>query len=61
MTRAQAIDHRVVTGASATPGLRLYEHNREDVRRKLTKLLEQADQGIPVAAESWTVGKYLEY
>lgn len=31
------------------------------MRRKLTKLLEQADQGIPVAAESWTVGTYLTY
>ena len=31
------------------------------MRRKLTKLLEQADQGIPVAAENWTVGKYLTY
>jgi len=31
------------------------------VRRQLTKLLEQADQGIPVAAESWTVAKYLAY
>jgi hypothetical protein len=25
------------------------------------KLLEQADQGIPVAAESWTLAKYLAY
>jgi integrase len=31
------------------------------VRRKMTKLLEQADQGIPVAAESWTVERYLNY
>jgi integrase len=31
------------------------------VRRQLTKLLEQADQGIPVAAESWTIEKYLAY
>ena len=31
----------------------------EDVRGDLTKILEQADQGIPVAAENWTVAKFL--
>jgi hypothetical protein len=39
----------------------VYGPTREDVRRQLTKLLEQADQGIPVAAESWTLAKYLAY
>lgn len=39
----------------------MYGRAREDVRRQLTKLLEQADQGIPVAAESWTLAKYLAY
>jgi integrase len=38
----------------------VYGRTREDVRRQLTKILEQADQGIPVAAENWTA-KYLAY
>ncbi|XVQ10554.1 hypothetical protein ACQP1W_50000 [Spirillospora sp. CA-255316] len=41
--------------------MRLYGRTRDDVRRKLTKVLEQADQGIPVAAESWTLAQYLTY
>jgi integrase len=49
------------TTAGTFKRVRLYGRTREDVRRKLTKLLEQADQGIPVAAESWTVGTYLMY
>ena len=44
------------TTAGTFKRVRLYGRTREDVRRKLTKLLEQADQGIPVAAENWTVG-----
>jgi integrase len=51
----------VPTTAGTFKRVRLYGRTREDVRRKLTKLLEQADQGIPVAAENWTVGKYLTY
>jgi integrase len=51
----------VPTTAGTFKRVRLYGHTREDVRRQLTKLLEQADQGIPVAAENWTVGKYLMY
>jgi integrase len=51
----------VPTTAGTFKRVRLYGRTREDVRRQLTKLLEQADQGIPVAAESWTVAKYLMY
>ncbi|MGI8452014.1 MAG: N-terminal phage integrase SAM-like domain-containing protein [Streptosporangiaceae bacterium] len=51
----------VPTTAGTVKRVRLYGRTREDVRRQLTKLLEQADQGIPVAAESWTVAKYLAY
>jgi hypothetical protein len=39
----------------------VYGRTREGVRRQLTKLLEQADQGIPVAGENWTLAKYLAY
>jgi Phage integrase, N-terminal SAM-like domain len=51
----------VPTTAGTTKRVRVYGRTREDVRRQLTKLLEQADQGIPVAAESWTLAKYLAY
>src|ERR1039457_2431431 len=49
------------TTAGTVKRVRVYGRTRDDVRRQLTKLLEQADQGIPVAAESWTVAKYLAY
>ncbi|SEG91101.1 Site-specific recombinase XerD [Thermomonospora echinospora] len=51
----------VPTTAGTFKRVRLYGRTHDEVRRKLTKLLEQADQGIPVAAESWTVGQYLTY
>jgi Phage integrase, N-terminal SAM-like domain len=51
----------VPTTAGTTKWVRVYGRTRDDVRRQLTKLLEQADQGIPVAAESWTLAKYLAY
>jgi hypothetical protein len=51
----------VPTTAGTTKRVRVYGRTRKDVRRQLTKLLEQADQGIPVAAESWTLAKYLAY
>jgi hypothetical protein len=51
----------VPTTAGTFKRVRLYGRTREDVGRQLTKLLEQADQGIPVAAESWTVDRYLGY
>lgn len=51
----------VPTTAGTEKRVSVYGRNREEVRKKLTKLLEQADQGIPVAAESWTVEQYLTY
>jgi integrase len=51
----------VPTTAGTNKRVRMYGRTREDVRRQLTKLLEQADQGIPAAAESWTLAKYLVY
>jgi integrase len=51
----------VPTTAGTFKRVRVYGRTHEDVRRQLTKLLEQADRGIPVAAESWTVAKYLAY
>ena len=38
------------TTAGTLKRVRVYGRTHDDVRRKLTKLLEQADQGIPVAA-----------
>jgi len=38
--------------------VRVCGRTREDVRRQLTKILEQADRGIPVAAVSWAIAKY---
>jgi hypothetical protein len=49
------------TTAGTARWVRVYGHSRKDVRRQLTKILEQADQGIPVAAESWTIAKYPAY
>ena len=51
----------VRTTAGTVKRVRVYGRTREDVRRQLTKILERADQGIPVAAENWTVAKYLAY
>jgi integrase len=51
----------VPTTAGTFKRVRLYGRTHDEVRRKMTKLLEQADQGIPVAAESWTVERYLTY
>lgn len=51
----------VPTTAGTVKRVRVYGRTHDEVRRKMTKLLEQADQGIPVAAESWTVERYLTY
>jgi integrase len=51
----------VPTTAGTLKRVRVYGRTHENVRRQLTKLLEQADRGIPVAAESWTVARYLAY
>jgi integrase len=51
----------VPTTAGTVKRVRVYGRTREDVRRQLTKILERADRGVPVAAENWTVAKYLTY
>lgn len=38
-----------------------YARSHDEARKKLTELLRQVDQGIPVASESWTVEQYLTY
>ncbi|TMQ89787.1 site-specific integrase [Actinomadura soli] len=51
----------VPTTAGTLKRVQGYARSHEDARKKLTKLLEQADQGIPVSSESWTVAEYLAY
>jgi integrase len=38
-----------------------YARSHEDARKKLTELVSQSDQGIPVASVSWTMAEYLNY
>lgn len=35
--------------------------SQEEARKKLTELLKNSDEGIPVSSENWTVGDYLNY
>ena len=51
----------VLTTAGTHRRVRLYAVTREAARRKLTRLIEQSDQGIPVASAAWTVQEYLGY
>ncbi|MGK5557677.1 tyrosine-type recombinase/integrase [Actinomadura kijaniata] len=51
----------VPTTAGTFKRVQGYARSHEDARKKLTKLLEQADQGIPVASESWTIADFLAY
>lgn len=51
----------VPTTAGTEKRVQGYARSHDDARKKLTALLRQADQGIPVASESWTVEKYLLY
>jgi integrase len=51
----------VPTTAGTLKRVQGYARSHEEARKKLTKLLEQADQGIPVSSESWTVAEYLAY
>lgn len=51
----------VPTTAGTFKRVQGYARSHEEARKKLTKLLEQADQGIPVSSESWTVEEYLAY
>ncbi|MFL6053319.1 MAG: site-specific integrase [Actinoallomurus sp.] len=51
----------VPTTAGTLKRVQGYARSHEEARKKLTDLLTKADQGIPVAAESWTVERYLTY
>ena len=51
----------VLTTGGTFKRVRVYGRSYEDVRKSLTKLVEQSDQGIPVASQNWTVAEYLNY
>lgn len=51
----------VLTTAGTHRRARVYALTRDDARKKLTKLIQQSDQGIPVASSTWTVAEYLNY
>jgi integrase len=51
----------VLTTAGTHRRARVYALTRDDARKKLTKLIQQSDQGIPVASATWTVAEYLNY
>lgn len=38
-----------------------YGRSHEDARQRLTELIANADRGIPVTSENWTVAEYLTY
>jgi len=40
---------------------RVYALTRDDARKKLMKLIQQSDLGVPVASVNWTVADYLTY
>ena len=42
----------VLTSTGASARVRVYAATRDEARRKLTKLIEQSDQGIPAASGS---------
>ncbi|MFC4591833.1 tyrosine-type recombinase/integrase [Sphaerisporangium corydalis] len=49
------------TTAGTVKRISVYGRTREECHTKFIKLKAQGDRGIPVAAESWTVGDYLTY
>ena len=51
----------VLTTAGTYRRVRVYAPTHDDARKKLTKLIQQSDQGIPVVSASWTVAEYLNY
>jgi len=51
----------VLTTAGKLERKSAYARSYDEARQKLTELLSQSDQGIPVASESWTVAEYLNY
>lgn len=51
----------VLTTGGTMKRVRVYARSYDDARKSLTKLVEQSDQGIPVASKSWTAAEYLTY
>jgi integrase len=51
----------VLTTAGTFKRVRAYGRTHDEARKKLTRLVEQNDQGIPVASVNWTVAEYLTY
>lgn len=51
----------VLTTAGTYKRVQGYARSHEDARKKLTDLVRQSDQGVPVTTVSWTVGEYLTY
>lgn len=51
----------VAIAAGTFKRVRVYDKTRDEARQNLTKLVEQSDQGIPIASQSWTVAGYLNY
>lgn len=51
----------VLTTAGTQKRVRAYGRTYDEARKKLTKLIEQSDQGIPVASVNWTIAEYLNY
>src|SRR6201981_1596893 len=51
----------VLTTAGTYRRARVYAQTCDDARKKLMKLIQQSDQGVPVASVNWTVTEYLMY
>jgi hypothetical protein len=51
----------VLTSAGVRERRRVYGRTRAEAHGKLTKLIRESQEGIPVAATSQTVGEYLRY
>jgi integrase len=51
----------VLTTGGTFKRVRVYGRSYDDARKSLTKIVEQSDQGIPAASQSWTVAEYLDY
>jgi hypothetical protein len=51
----------VLTTAGTYRRARVYALTRDDARKKLMKLIQQSDLGVPVASVNWTVADYLTY
>ncbi len=51
----------VLTNTGHRKRITVSAKTKTEADRKLRKKINDSDQGVPVAAESWTLGAYLEY